>query len=282
MPFRPDCNIKYTKVDNNSMESTRNMFLSYKAIDRFNNITNLNLFRNMVTYITEQANKLGYFPERLIKEEGGGKKAIFQIPAFKKLDGIKEQAKKIANRERVTQPELFDTLSSKIDNEVNYSLKSVEALQNSNVRQPSKNIQGFYNDLQKQGVSKEQIEIIKSLNPENKTKEELIIDLQSNYSFAVEINTASKPKYIPFQGDSEEERENTQYYSNLTVPGAEEGTYREIKFNTPQIIPSIKAHAQFADNNTIFWTREADKKFYKSREEVIDIMKKSGKLKIEC
>lgn len=185
MPFRPDCNIKYTKVDNNSMESTRNMFLSYRAIDRFNNITNLNLFRNMVTYITEQANKLGYFPERLIKEEGGGKKAIFQIPAFKKLDGIKEQAKKIADRERVTQPELFDTLAS-TEKDISLSLLDRELI-----------TQEYFEDL----VNKNSSDILDRIisNAENQYQKGLAQKLKENLNNNVNIkllNSSEISDYI--------------------------------------------------------------------------------------
>jgi hypothetical protein len=45
----------------------------------------------------------------------------------------------------------------------------------------------------------------------------------------------------------------TQYYSNLTVPGGTNYTENEIA--TPQIIPSIKGHGQFATDNGIGWFR---------------------------
>lgn len=54
-----------------------------------------------------------------------------------------------------------------------------------------------------------------------------------------------------------EERENkrrpTQHYSDLTVPGGTKYTENEIA--TPDIIPSIKGHAQFATDNGIGWFR---------------------------
>ena len=49
----------------------------------------------------------------------------------------------------------------------------------------------------------------------------------------------------------------TQHYSNLTVPG---GTnYKELRFTTPLITPSIKGHAQFSTANGIGWFRSDDK-----------------------
>lgn len=48
----------------------------------------------------------------------------------------------------------------------------------------------------------------------------------------------------------------TQHYSNLTVPG---GTnYTENRIITPQIVPSIKGHAQFAEKEDIGWFRSDD------------------------
>lgn len=58
-----------------------------------------------------------------------------------------------------------------------------------------------------------------------------------------------------------EERENkrkpTSHYNNLTVPGGTNYTENEIL--TPDIVPSIKGHAQFATENGIGWFRSDDK-----------------------
>lgn len=53
------------------------------------------------------------------------------------------------------------------------------------------------------------------------------------------------------------ENQNTQYYSNLTVPGGTNYTENEIA--TPAITPSIKGHAQFSTDNGIGWFRSDDK-----------------------
>jgi hypothetical protein len=57
---------------------------------------------------------------------------------------------------------------------------------------------------------------------------------------------------------------NTQYYSNLTVPGGTNYTENEIA--TPAITSSIKGHAQFATDNGIGWFRSDDKISEKKKE----------------
>jgi len=49
---------------------------------------------------------------------------------------------------------------------------------------------------------------------------------------------------------------NSSHYSNMTVPGGTNYTENEIA--TPQIVPSIKGHAQFATENGIGWFRSDD------------------------
>ena len=52
-------------------------------------------------------------------------------------------------------------------------------------------------------------------------------------------------------------KENSSFYSNLTVPGGTNYTENEIA--TPAITPSIKGHAQFATDQGIGWFRSDDK-----------------------
>lgn len=52
-------------------------------------------------------------------------------------------------------------------------------------------------------------------------------------------------------------KNNTDYYSDLTVPGGTNYTENEIA--TPAITPSIKGHAQFATDQGIGWFRSDDK-----------------------
>lgn len=118
--------------------------------------------------------------------------------------------------------------------------------------------EAFWKKLQVDlGIPKDQIALMKSLNTEN--KEELIAGLLGNYSYAVEINTATEGLYAesPFmEGDSYLGNAPTQVYANLTVPGGTNYTENEIA--TPAIAPSIQGHAQFSTENGIGWFRSDD------------------------
>lgn len=79
--------------------------------------------------------------------------------------------------------------------------------------------------------------------------------------------------------------DNSSVYSNLTVPGGTNGSYRELDIQTPMITPSIKSHAQFADSeHSIGWYRVDDKQNYQEKDidNLIEIMKKSGILEVNC
>ena len=135
---------------------------------------------------------------------------------------------------------------------------------------------------------------------------DVIVELSSQMSFTVEINTAKKQdktktqdniftignnryelKYKSETGNkyfknnqeiSEDEfikanneyinSSPTQYYSNLTVPGGTNYTENEIA--TPAITPSIKGHAQFATDKGIGWFRSDDKAIVETPETVED------------
>ena len=77
---------------------------------------------------------------------------------------------------------------------------------------------------------------------------------------------------------------NTQHYSNLTVPGGTNGSYIEANIETPLITPSIKGHSQFSTDNSIGWYRMDEKQQYQEKDidNIIEIMKKSGILQVNC
>jgi len=149
--------------------------------------------------------------------------------------------------------------------EVNMIMKSVTILQSSKgeevFRKGDKNNWTIDKMLQELQVPKEQQELIKSFNTRN--REEILTSLLANYSYTVEVNTASHTQGqgsfdmepgIPFEATlGHDAGENTSYYSNLTVPGGTNYTENEIA--TPAITPSIKGHAQFATDNGIGWFR---------------------------
>ena len=76
---------------------------------------------------------------------------------------------------------------------------------------------------------------------------------------------------------------NTAYYSDLTVPGGTNGSYREQNFETP-LIKVPKSHAQFNTKNTIGFNRNDDRQIYteKDIDSLLEIMKKSGVLEVKC
>lgn len=111
------------------------------------------------------------------------------------------------------------------------------------------------------------------------TLEEVLSNFTANYSYTVEINTAKTPKVGEKFLDREYGYElevteetlqnqindgfvdnnlNTQYYSNLTVPGGTNYTENEIA--TPAITPNIKGHAQFATEKGIGWFRSDEQR----------------------
>lgn len=160
------------------------------------------------------------------------------------------------------------------DEHVQYKFKVINALQSNKVREPKlDNLQGFYNDLQKQGIPTQQIDLVKDVLSEVKgkvTKEYLIRELLVRYSYSVEIETAmvnSEARRIAQREDIDYEdavgyaKTNNQtpasYYSNLTVPGGTNYTENEIK--TPGIVPVITGHAEFSTKEGIGWFRSDDK-----------------------
>jgi len=171
----------------------------------------------------------------------------------------------------------------------------------------------LWNKIQGLGIPKEQIELIK--NSEGNTVEEKLLDFTNRMSYTVEINTAkekpyltrndvyyspnNKGKYEIFEGKNlikivetlkqaeleieELNKKPTQYYSNLTVPGGTNGSYREQNFETP-LIKVPKSHAQFNTENTIGFTRGDDRQVYTKNDinSLLEIMQKSGILEVKC
>ena len=154
--------------------------------------------------------------------------------------------------------------------EVRYQLRIINALQSDKVRQPKlDNLQGFYNDIKNQGIPSQQIDLVKDILSDTKegiTKEGIIRELLVKYSYTVEIETAKTKRqsyrsvqvgWNEFENQEIIEEVDTNHYSNLTVPG---GTnYRENEIRTPDIIPSITGHAQFATKEGIGWFRSDNK-----------------------
>jgi hypothetical protein len=98
MAWNANCGVKYTKVKDNSLQSSKNYFEAHKLIDKIGNILDLSKFRDAAKWIKDKANEKGYFPDLLIYDIQNGKKVAYNIPAFKKLDGINAQIDKIIKK----------------------------------------------------------------------------------------------------------------------------------------------------------------------------------------
>lgn len=112
-------------------------------------------------------------------------------------------------------------------------------------------------------------------------------DTQEGFDYFKNGNLITKQQFDKeYQNSLEEvtENKNTEYYSNLTVPGGTNGSYIEANIETPMIVPSIQSHAQFKTDNTIGWMRADEKQNYQEKDidNLIEIMKKSGILEVNC
>lgn len=186
---------------------------------------------------------------------------------------------------------IFDRFPTKDElnkkEEVNYNLKAVDILSSDKAKQVFAKGEKAGWDLNKilteLQIPKDQKALLLDLNITD--REQLALELSSNYSYSIEINTATKDKNVEEGFESIDNRPvPTTYYSNLTVPGGTNGSYIEANIETPMIVPSIQSHAQFKTDNTIGWMRADEKQNYQERDidNLIEIMKKSGILEINC
>ncbi len=190
----------------------------------------------------------------------------------KRAEENTEQAREelIQDAQRVGEEYADDYLfySVKPSNQIDFSLKSINILSSPKAeelfKKGNKNNWSLDKILTELAIPKEQKQLILSLGKTN--REEIITDLLANYSYTIEINTRSETYmerinedlYNPYDSlEAGDERVNTQYYSNLTVPGGTNYTEQEI--STPLITPSIKGHAQFSTDDGIGWFRSDDK-----------------------
>jgi hypothetical protein len=202
--------------------------------------------------------------------------------------------------ETALKTDLFGPKYSIRDSKIDYVLKSAEILSSQKAIDWFKKRDKaqwkddlFYTKLSSElEIPKDQVEILKSLNLFNPyNREELLSNLLSNYGFEVEVNIAinqerandlyysidvpnyAEPhteEYDKFFKENYQDKVASSHYSNMTSPG---GTnYRELRFTTPEIEPSIKGHAQFATKNDIGWARvdeKIEKPYYNDVETVL-------------
>lgn len=142
------------------------------------------------------------------------------------------------------------------NNQVNYRLNATKKiLDNLNkIKQwesnKSINQETLWKKIGELGVPKQQLDLLKET--EGNTVEEKLSNFIATYIYTVEVNTA-KDKNVLADMRFEGKLPNTQYHSNLTVPGGINYTENEIA--TPAITPAIKGHAEFATDQGIGWFR---------------------------
>lgn len=271
-----------------------------------NQILDLDLFRQVTKQIENDLNNsYGIQASPFIEDDLTGSKTFYtNDKVFERIDEVRKELG--LYEDRIAGSYIQGETEFIPPNEhVSYKMKVIQALESSNVREPNLSpdkYQGFINDITKQGVSAQQLTLLKeSVNrlKETKdkiTKQDLITDLLSSASYVVEVQTAKKTiKKVEnpglysddeidnfFAEEFSTEDDNTQYYSNLTVPGGTNYTENEIR--TPGITPSIKSHAQFASENSIGWHRSDDKVQYEEKDidNLIKTMENSGVLEINC
>ena len=225
----------------------------------------------------------GYWYKNALEDKGAVSYVVFDPNNIKSLYNVGEYSQ---------DDNIFYNLAE--DNKVNFTLKIINALQKTpRKKYPSNDIQGFYNDLTKQGAPKNQIQLLKDYILANNIQEidvqDLISGLASEISYTIEINIAKKRyRYNEFEpeyradGSTINNGDPSQTYSYLTVPGGTNYTENEIA--TPAITPSIKGHAAFSTDSGIGWFRTDDKQNYTEQDidTLIDNMIKSGVLQKNC
>lgn len=210
-----------------------------------------------------------------------------------------------------------DNIFEKKINDVDYTLKAVDILQSSKAidifNKGNKNGWTLEKILYELQIPRSQIDIILDKNIND--REEIITSLLADNSFTVEISTSVGNKNsnirpteireiepglfeyanmnfysieealeVKRQDNEKYKNEPTSFYSNQTVPGGTNGSYIEANIETPMIVPSIQSHAQFKTDNTIGWMRADEKQNYQEKDidNLIEIMKKSGILEVNC
>lgn len=153
-----------------------------------------------------------------------GGELLFSIEEFESVDPSWSRYgrdSKYTTRWSIPNIELFDKIQvefDKVQAKVDFSLKIINALDkiNRNKFETSK-LQGWLNDLQKQGISGQQLELFKEIAKPGMTKDEIATAIAAAYSYAVEINTAKDSIKDPYNRIDQEVREiNNKVLESVT------------------------------------------------------------------
>lgn len=237
------------------------------VMDNFNNILDYPKFikvNNQLRQNTEDVYKITGMGNPFLVSDVDETKAIPNEKLFEKIDDRRKQLGLYEDRLAGNKG------NSTIIGEVNYKLRALEILQSDKGSQVfekgAKNGWPLEKILTELAIPKDQKDIILGLGIKN--RDQIIIELATQYSFAVKIDTAQEwheelstiedhPFLPELQPQTVRKYYNTRHYAELNVPGGTNYTENEIA--TPLITPSIKGHAQFATDKGIGWFRGDDK-----------------------
>lgn len=186
----------------NSKINSLDYLIKNGATDDIRKILDLSLFNELNDTLTEYAKtkynletgdeklfSINEYQSRYLKDTPYYRESTYKVQRALPNEALFEQldilVSEYENRLDTDQPMFMKTPS------VNYSLKIVETLGkiNRGTFETSK-LQGWLNDLQKQGVSNQQLELFKEVAKSGMTKDEIAVAIAAAYSYTVDINTA--------------------------------------------------------------------------------------------
>ena len=186
----PTCKLPYKS----SFDNSRVFLQDFEVIDDSFKILNDREFDSLINEL-EQNNIKAYniSGKPWLKDVSRGSE--YAIPNLKVLDKIDQKRKDLNLYEDQLSAQISNQEILPPDEQVQYKFRVINALQSSNVREPKlDNLQGFYNDLIKQGIPSQQIDLVKDILSDVKekvSKEDIVRELLVRYSYSVEVNTSS-------------------------------------------------------------------------------------------
>ena len=188
----------------NSKINSLDYLIKNGATDDIRKILDLSLFNELNDTLTEYAKtkynletgdeklfSINEYQSRYLKDTPYYRESTYKVQRALPNEALFEQldilVSEYENRLDTDQPMFMKTPS------VNYSLKIVETLGkiNRGTFETSK-LQGWLNDLQKQGVSNQQLELFKEVAKPGMTKDEIAVAIAAAYSYTVEVNIAKE------------------------------------------------------------------------------------------